>query len=225
MFASIAHRYDLLNHLLSLSVDRHWRRTAVKKLLPLLPERPLVLDLCTGTGDLALALSAAASVVGCDFCHPMLVLGRKKARSHGHGESLPMVEGDALKLPFRRSCFDAVTVAFGLRNLSNYGQGLNEMFRVLRPGASLLVVEFSQPRIPVFRHIYKTYFLHVLPRVGQLISGQRGPYSYLPRSVSDFPGAGQLAEMMREAGFSVQKQESLTCGIVTLHLAKKPASD
>lgn len=222
MFASIAHRYDLLNRLLSFSIDRYWRRVAVQKLAPFLPEEALVLDLCTGTGDLALKLSSKAQVIGCDFCHPMLVLGQEKVESNQLSGSILFVEGDALQLPFPSHHFDAVTIAFGLRNLEDYNQGLREMFRVLRPGGSLAVVEFSEPQAPIFRQIYFFYFMQILPRVGQLISGTKGPYSYLPQSVKDFPDPSGLAGIIQQIGFTATSHYSMTGGIVTLHMAEKP---
>lgn len=225
MFGSIAHRYDFLNHALSLSVDRWWRRTVRRRLAPLLGENARILDLCTGTADLAIELAPLARVVGCDFCHPMLILGnRKLARRRLYGR-VRLVEGDALSLPFADAGFDAVTIAFGLRNLEDYGAGLREMRRVLRDAGALGILEFSQPRWPVFGSLYRFYFTRILPRVGRILSGADGPYSYLPESVDEFPDPKKLAEMLRRAGFKSVSHVPLTGGIATLHLALKgPAS-
>ncbi len=216
MFASIAHRYDLLNRLLSFSLDRRWRRVTVERLSPFLPSQAVALDLCTGTGDLALELSTKARVLGCDFCHPMLVLGKEKT-----GSSVRFVEGDALLLPFPACSFDAVTIAFGLRNLEDYTSGLGEMFRVLKPGGMLAVLEFSQPQIPVFKQLYLGYVSWILPKVGQCLSGKLGPYSYLPQSVKEFPDPNTLEGLIEEVGFAPRGQYALTGGIVTLHLAQR----
>ena len=221
MFASIAHRYDLLNRLLSLSLDQYWRRVTVRKLSPFLPRDGVVLDLCTGTADLALQLSKEVSVLGCDFCHPMLVLGREKVKEKALDSKIRFVEGDALNLPFPSGSFHAVTVAFGLRNLEDYNRGLQEIHRVLRPGGGLAVLEFSQPQIPVFRQLYLLYFTQLLPRIGHLVSGKSGPYSYLPESVQEFPAPGKVDQMIRETGFAEVGHYSLTLGVVTLHMGYK----
>ncbi len=224
MFASIAHRYDLLNRLLSLFLDRYWRYKTVRKLGPSLPDNGVVLDLCTGTADLALELSKNFSVLGCDFCHPMLVLGREKVRGKSLENKIRFVEGDALNLPFSSLSFHAVTIAFGLRNLEDYTRGLSEIYRVLRPGGSFAVLEFSQPQIPFFRQLYLLYFSRILPWIGRLVSGQSGPYSYLPDSVKDFPDPERVDQMIREAGFVDVNHSSLTFGVVTLHVSYKEDS-
>lgn len=221
MFGSIAHRYDLLNHLLSLSVDRYWRWVTARRLGAALPVDPLVLDLCTGTGDLALLMARRARVVGCDFCHPMLVLGAGKATRNRLDGRVCFVEGDALCLPFASGQFHAVTVAFGLRNLEDYAHGLREMARVLRPGGMLAVLEFSQPRLPLFRQLYRFYFTRILPRLGRWISGSEGPYSYLPASVQEFPDPDHLDRLIQESGFTQVRHCSLTGGIAVLHRGEK----
>ena len=221
MFASIARRYDLLNRLLSLSLDRRWRRRAVRELKPFLPREALVLDLCTGTGDLALELSKLARVVGCDFCHPMLTLGQRKVERNKLKGSVEFVEGDALHLPFPSQHFDAVTIAFGLRNLEDYYTGLREIHRVLRPSGSFLMLEFAQPEVPIFRHLYFFYFTRILPRLGQWVSGEVGPYSYLPQSVREFPGPRGLGKMLRQEGFAVARHLALTWGVVSLYVGTK----
>ncbi|MBI4482022.1 MAG: ubiquinone/menaquinone biosynthesis methyltransferase, partial [Acidobacteria bacterium] len=178
MFASIAPRYDFLNHLLSACIDRRWRAFTARKLREALPgPPPLVLDLCCGTGDLALelhSLSPSSSVVGCDFCHPMLVLGARKAH---RARRILLVEGDALRLPFGDNLFDALTIGFGLRNLESLESGLREMRRVLRPDGVLAILEFSRPRPSLLRPLFQLYLVHLLPRLGDWLSGHRGPYS------------------------------------------------
>src|SRR5215467_4076970 len=171
MFAGIAHRYDFLNHFLSASVDRRWRRLAVKKVRELITAQPprLCLDLCSGTGDLALALHSGlgCNVVTSDFCHPMLT----RARTKFGGRPIRNVEADALRLPFADLSFDALTIAFGLRNLEDPLSGLIEMRRVLRPGAAMVILEFSKPVVPVLKHVFNFYFRYILPKLGALISG------------------------------------------------------
>ena len=224
MFASIAHRYDLLNRLLSFSLDRRWRRLVVQRLSPFLASKAVVLDLCTGTGDLALELSLKARVIGCDFCHPMLTFGKKKIEKSELAAPVRLVEGDALRLPFPSRSFDAVTIAFGLRNLEDYTRGLSGMFRVLRPGGMLVILEFSQPQIPVFKQFYFFYVTWILPKVGQCLSGKLGPYAYLPQSVKEFPDSEALERLIQQVGFTGAGCSLLTGGIVSLHLAQKPVS-
>lgn len=216
MFASIAPRYDLLNHLLSLSIDRLWRRKTARLLQQRLPPNPDILDVCSGTGDLAFSLSRVGAVVACDFCHPMLIQAAKKSRG-----TLPLIEGDALRLPIRPGTFDAVTIAFGLRNLVDFQAGIQEMHRLLRPGGYLAVLEFSVPTLPGYRQFYLFYFTQILPRIGALVSGRDGPYSYLPESVREFPEPPELAKQMKALGFVEVETWSLTGGVATLYLAKK----
>ena len=222
MFGAIAHRYDLLNHLLSFSIDRYWRRKVLGQLRKRLDPGSLVLDLCTGTGDLALVLASRYRVVGSDFAHPMLILAQEKTRK----KLMPveLCEGDALALPFGEGLFAGVTIAFGLRNLADYGTGLGEMYRVLRPGGSLAVLEFSKPRLRVYRDVYLFYFRRILPKVGELISGRAGAYSYLYESVSEFLEESQMQLLLTQAGFHQITQLRLTGGIATLHLCAKPAT-
>lgn len=222
MFASIAHRYDLLNHLLSLSVDRYWRYRVVKEIDRAVAKRPiLALDLCCGTADLALSLSRLGKVIGCDFCHPMLVRGNAKIRKKTKANKIFLAEGDALRLPFSDNSFDVVTVAFGLRNLADLRAGLTEMHRVLRPDGTLAVLEFSKPVASLFRLVFKFYFTKILPRIGQLVSGQLTPYRYLPASVSAFPDQQDLKRIMQELGFHRVRFRNMTGGIAALHLGSK----
>ena len=221
MFASIAHRYDLLNRLLSGTIDQRWRRFTRETLASRLPDDPMILDLCTGTGDLALETVRLGKTVGCDFCRPMLERGLAKAQKRTLPNSIWFVEGDALWLPFSDETFDAVSIAFGLRNLEDPKAGLVEMFRVLRPAGKLAILEFSIPSVPVFRQLYLFYFTKILPWLGRLISGQSGPYSYLPASVGQFAQPAELAASLRQIGFDSVEGFPLTGGIATLTVALK----
>lgn len=219
MFASIAPRYDLLNRVLSLGVDRGWRREAAREALALGPAR--VLDVATGTADFALELRArapGAEVVGSDFVPQMLEIGRAKARARGL--SVRLEEGDALNLPYPDGSFDAVTCAFGFRNFADYGRGLAEMWRVLAPGGRLVLLEFPPPRPGLFGSVFRLYFRHVLPRVGALVSGNAGAYTYLPQSVLAFPGPERLAGLMHATGFRTRCR-LLTFGIAAIHVGDK----
>jgi len=218
MFARVAPRYDLANHLLSFNFDRYWRAHTVKRVHAVL-ERPgaRVLDLCCGTGDLLLALERRSGgvVMGSDFCHPMLVAAEAKiAQRRARAVTF---EADALRLPLRGHSLDLVTVAFGFRNLADYEAGLEEIRRVLKPGGTAAILEFSQPPNPAFAALYNFYSRRVLPWIGGAISGSRDAYAYLPESVRKFPTAEDLAGRMRAAGFATVEFEYLTGGIVALH--------
>ncbi|PYY04263.1 MAG: bifunctional demethylmenaquinone methyltransferase/2-methoxy-6-polyprenyl-1,4-benzoquinol methylase UbiE [Acidobacteria bacterium] len=221
MFTSIAPRYDLLNHLLSFNVDRLWWRRAARTFASLLKRADSrVLDLCCGTGDLAFALrrqaNASASILGADFSHAMLRRAAKKSR----GTTLCWIEADALRLPFPDGQFDLVTSAFGLRNLADYDAGLDEILRVLKAGGECGILDFGEPG-GRFGTLYRFYFRHVLPKVGTLISGVKGPYSYLPASVERFPDPTQMLERMRAAGFRGASWTPYTFGIAGLYRGKK----
>jgi demethylmenaquinone methyltransferase/2-methoxy-6-polyprenyl-1,4-benzoquinol methylase len=229
MFSRIAPRYDLLNHLLSFEMDRLWRARTARILRPVLErEGARVLDLCCGTGDLALALRRAARgpVWGADFAHSMLVRAQKKAREAAKdpgGAAMPLVESDALRLPFPDSCFDLVTTAFGFRNLANYGAGLREIQRVLRPGGTVAILECAEPKPGWFGALYRWYFRAVLPRLGGMISGDGAAYSYLPSSVARFLQPEELAELLGLSGFERVEVRLWTGGTVALHTATKRA--
>jgi len=226
MFSRIAPRYDLLNHLLSMRFDVMWRKRLARRFAAIL-ERPeaRILDLCCGTGDLALILANSPSrghdseprcLVGADFAHPMLVRAQEKA-GRNRGRPIRFVEADALSLPFADSEFDLVTTAFGFRNLANYASGLQELRRVIKPGGSVAILEFAEPRSALMRRGFGFYFHRVLPAIGAAISGNASAYTYLPNSVARFPGPHELLQLMEESGFSGAAFESWTAGIVTLH--------
>ena len=220
MFASIASRYDLLNHLLSGNVDKRWRRIVATRVRDKLSSKDArILDVACGTGDLSLTLfeTTGAGVVGTDFCRPMLDIAAGKTSGR-----IRYVEGDALDLPFRDGTFDVVTIAFGLRNLSNVESGLAELSRVLKPGGWVAVLEFSRPANAVLRPLFNVYFRKVLPWIGGVVSGSRNAYSYLPASVQKFPDQSQLSLLMEQAGFVQVGYENLTGGIAALHLGRRP---
>jgi len=224
MFAGIARSYDFLNHFLSLGTDVYWRKKVLRRMSAMQnrTDGPC-LDLCCGTGDLSLELARHWRVVGCDFCHPMLVLARRKiARRRQRRRTVRLVEGDALRLPFPDASFQVVTVAFGVRNFADMHQGLREIRRVLRPGGVLGVLEFSHPVIPVFRGLYRFYFQRILPRLGHWVSGDRSAYMYLPASVDDFPAAEPFREILQVCGFVETDFERLTGGVAALHVGRRP---
>ena len=221
MFAEIAPRYDFLNHALSLNVDKRWRRFVIGKVAARLRhEGALALDLCCGTGDLALALGEVAETCGVDFCHPMLKISLPKVQASPRPVSI--IEGDALCVPFADRTFDVVTMAFGLRNLESVEGGLSEILRLLRPGGRAAVLEFSRPVLPVFRHLFQFYFMKVLPRVGNAVSGSSFAYQYLPESVQQFPDQQRLAAMMRAVGFSSVTYYNLFGGVAAVHIGDRP---
>jgi demethylmenaquinone methyltransferase/2-methoxy-6-polyprenyl-1,4-benzoquinol methylase len=224
MFTSIAPRYDLLNHVLSLNVDRMWWRRTARTFHHVL-SRPdaRILDLCCGTGDMTFALrreagKSSAQVLGADFSHAMLQ--RAFAKSASSNESPKWIEADALHLPFPSAHFDLVTSAFGFRNLADYDAGLREIARVLRPGGECGILDFGEPT-GAMGALYRIYFKQVLPRVGTLISGVRGPYAYLPASVERFPPPEEMLVRMKAAGFSEATWTPYTFGIAGLFRGKK----
>jgi demethylmenaquinone methyltransferase/2-methoxy-6-polyprenyl-1,4-benzoquinol methylase len=222
MFDAIAPRYDLLNHVLSAGLDRRWRNIAVDALE--LGHRARLLDVCTGTGDLAIAAvrrGRAASVVGVDFAGEMLRRGLVKLRQEGLNRSIQLVRGDAACIPLDAATCDGATIAFGIRNVAEPARALAEIARVLRPGGRLAILEFGQPRIPGVRTLYGWYFRYLLPLVGRLVSKHRSAYSYLPASVGTFPPPAEFAQLLRATGFSQVRAVPLTFGIVYLFVAEK----
>lgn len=217
MFARIAHRYDLLNHLLSGGIDRRWRRALVRRLGDV--RGALLVDSCCGTGDLALALErAGARVVGVDFTPQMLA----RARQKGAGRATSFVVGDALALPLGDGRADAATVAFGIRNVADRARGLREMMRVVRPGGAVLVLEFSLPRGRLTGALYRLYFTRVLPRLGGWISGDAGAYRYLPDTVLAWPTPDELQAEMECAGLERCGYQILTGGVACLSFGRVP---
>ncbi|MEX0641568.1 MAG: bifunctional demethylmenaquinone methyltransferase/2-methoxy-6-polyprenyl-1,4-benzoquinol methylase UbiE, partial [Pirellulales bacterium] len=223
MFGQIAPRYDFLNHLLSLGIDRWWRRRTVR-LVP--PNGPLpILDVCTGTGDLALAYDRATGgstpIVAADFCHEMLAIGRQKAAKTGADGRVTFVEADTQSLPLPTDAFQIVCVAFGLRNVADTDRALAEMTRVAVPGGRVAVLEFSTPTWQPFKSLYSWYFRHVLPRIGRIVSRNSDAYEYLPTSVGEFPQGEALLERMRAAGLTGLRRYPLTLGVATLYVGTK----
>jgi demethylmenaquinone methyltransferase/2-methoxy-6-polyprenyl-1,4-benzoquinol methylase len=222
MFTSIAPRYDLLNHVLSMNVDRLWWNRTAKTFSSILARpQARVLDLCCGTGDMTFALrrragKSSANILGADFSHAML----QRAADKSAGTSLRWVEADALHLPFEDSHFDLLTSAFGFRNLADYNAGLCEIVRVLRPGGECGILDFGEPG-GLMGELYRVYFKHVLPKIGTFISGVKGPYAYLPASVERFPAPAEMLERMKNAGFREVSWTPYTFGIAGLYRGKK----
>ncbi len=220
MFSAIAPRYDFLNHLLSMNVDRLWWRRTARVFAPILRlPNARALDLCCGTADMALALrrraAASTHIVGLDFAHPMLRLAADKAHA-----KIALVEADALSLPFPDGRFDLVVSAFGFRNLANYDKALREIVRVLRPGGEVGILDFGEPKGSL-GHAYRVYFRRILPVIGTMISGVKGPYSYLPASVERFPDPAQMLERMRTAGFRELSWTPYSFGIAGLYRGQR----
>lgn len=228
MFDAIAPRYDLLNHLLSAGIDRRWRARMIASLN--LTGRETLIDVCTGTADVALearrgakdgSSAAAARVLGIDFAGAMLALGLRKVRSAGEQRTIALVRGDAMQIPVPDASADAATVAFGVRNVERIDVACGELARVLRPGGRLAILEFGVPRIPGLAALYRWYFSRILPRIGRAISGHSGAYSYLPASVGTFPPPGEFVTLLRHSGFVDVRAVPLTGGIVYLYAAVK----
>jgi demethylmenaquinone methyltransferase/2-methoxy-6-polyprenyl-1,4-benzoquinol methylase len=227
MFTKIAPRYDLLNHVLSMHLDRLWRARVTRRLSHILA-RPdaLVLDLCSGTGDLALSLSrhAAARILGADFAHSMLVRAKEKSAQQSRATKkspVAFLEADALCLPFASESFDAVTAAFGFRNLANYESGLREIHRVLKPRGTIAILEFTEPPDNLLGNVYRWYFTNILPRIGGLLSGGPAAYKYLPKSVSRFLHPADLAALMSKSGYTAVEFRTWTLDTVALHIGEK----
>jgi demethylmenaquinone methyltransferase/2-methoxy-6-polyprenyl-1,4-benzoquinol methylase len=231
MFSQIAPRYDFLNHLLSFSLDRVWRRRAARQFRRLLRRTDArVLDLCCGTGDLTFALNRVREhairdagahripIIGCDFAEPMIQRARKKSRNREHAATF--IIADALQLPFGDRTFDLVSSAFGFRNLANYEHGLREIVRVLKPGGQVCILEFSEPRGPAAA-LFRLYFKRILPLIGSALSGSREPYFYLPGSVAKFPSPREITALLEKAGFQDVHFESWNFKSVVIHTAKR----
>lgn len=226
MFAAIARRYDLLNHLLSLNIDKSWRRFTVRTVPPE-PGVP-VLDCCTGTADLALEYHRASGgrspVVGADFCHEMLALGNRKVERSQADDSVTLIEGDAQRLPLPDNTFGVVTVAFGLRNVADTRRGIDELIRVARPGGRVAILEFSRPRGAILGRLYLGFFRFVLPRVGQTLAPNGyDAYRYLPESVLQFPDGPEMLALLSERGLANPAQYPLTFGVASLYVGTKPS--
>jgi demethylmenaquinone methyltransferase/2-methoxy-6-polyprenyl-1,4-benzoquinol methylase len=219
MFDAIAGRYDFLNHLLSAGIDRRWRRKAIRSLK--LTGRERVLDLCTGTGDLALAARdanpPAARVLGVDFAAAMLRVGIEKVRGRDMARTIALVRGDATRIPAADRSVDAVTIGFGIRNVEHIDAACREIHRVLKPGGRIAILEFGIPRAPIIRTVYRWYFEQVLPRIGRAVSRHNAAYGYLPASVSAFASPDEFVKILRQAGFAAVSASPLTMGVVYLY--------
>jgi demethylmenaquinone methyltransferase/2-methoxy-6-polyprenyl-1,4-benzoquinol methylase len=224
MFDAIAPRYDLLNRVLSAGLDARWRARAIRSLA--LTGRETVLDVCSGTGDVAItamsAVPGARQVIGVDFAGQMLRLGRQKLPPKGLDTRVSFAQGDAMNLPVASASVDAATVAFGIRNVQQPSAAFAEVYRVLRPGGRFAILEFGTPRVPVLRALYLWYFRHVLPRVGRAVSGHGSAYAYLPESVGSFPAPARVVASLEAVGFRDVRADSLTFGVVYLYSAQKP---
>ena len=225
MFDNIAGSYDSLNHIMSLDADKSWRKAMIAKLGETDGNRELrVLDLACGTGDSSIAIAQglpAATVTGLDLSEGMLEVMKEKVGRADLGNRITAVRGDGECLPFADGTFDRVSIAFGIRNFQNREQGLAEMLRVLRPGGLLVILELSLPEQKLIRGLFKLYFLHILPLIGGLISGNRGAYRYLPESVLRFPSREVFLDMMKSAGFSSVGHKALTFGICRMYWGDK----
>ena len=222
MFAQIAGKYDLMNHLLSLNIDTYWRSATVKR-IPVVGNAP-ILDLCTGTGDLAFEFHKRhplVPIVAADFCNEMLDVARQKQKKR-EVTGIDFVEASAMKLPFETDRFQVVSVAFGIRNVEKTEQGLSEITRVCQPGGRVAILEFSRPRVWPLSSIYNFYFRHVLPRVGQMMAkNDKSAYEYLPTSVSQFPSGHDFADLMSAAGLRDIQMFPMTLGVATLYMGVK----
>jgi demethylmenaquinone methyltransferase / 2-methoxy-6-polyprenyl-1,4-benzoquinol methylase len=221
MFDHIAPKYDFLNHTLSFGIDKMWRRKAIQLIAGTAPET--ILDVATGTGDFAIAAlkTGAKKIYGIDISKEMVAIGQEKVRRMGLESKISLTTGDSEAIQFSDFTFDAATVAFGVRNFENLGRGLDELFRVLKKGGTLCVLEFSNPRQPLVRFGYKLYSKYLMPWVGRLISGDRSAYTYLPESVAKFPDGEKFITFMRNSGFVQIREFRRTFGIATIYIGKK----
>lgn len=223
MFDSIAPRYDFLNHLLSLGIDRRWRKKMVRMVRAAHPHA--ILDVATGTGDFAIMMArriSGAEITGVDLSAEMLHVGRGKVARKLKGRELKMIEGDAEALPFGDEAFDAVTAVFGVRNFGNLRKGIEEMHRVLNPGGGIYIMEFSMPpKRNLWGMLYRFYFRNVLPWIGRIVSGDKRAYTYLPESVGEFPYGERFEALLREVGFGEVSGRPLMGGVVTIYKGMK----
>ena len=221
MFDHIAPKYDFLNHLLSLGIDKLWRKKAVRLLKAYRPSR--ILDVATGTGDFAIAAAKISpdEIVGFDLSEQMIRVGEEKVKRLGLEPVIHFQKGDSEDMPFAPESFDAITVAFGVRNFENLQKGLSEFKRVLKPGGVAVILEFSKPRYFPFKQLYRFYFFRILPFIGGLVSKDSPAYSYLPESVMAFPDDWDFLNILRQVGFSKLSQYRLSLGIATIYLAEK----
>ncbi|MCX7987479.1 MAG: bifunctional demethylmenaquinone methyltransferase/2-methoxy-6-polyprenyl-1,4-benzoquinol methylase UbiE [Bacteroidales bacterium] len=222
MFNAIAHRYDFLNHFLSLGIDYYWRRKAVKLLS--LSHSSKLLDIATGTADIAILAANKypyTNIIGVDISEEMLAIGKQKVFRKGLSDRIYLQIADSEQLPFENNSFDAVTSAFGVRNFENLEKGIAEMYRVLKPKGKLVILEFSQPTFKPFRKIYEYYFHYILPRIGKKVSNNDSAYSYLPQSVAVFPYGLEFIELLKNAGFTDCLYIPMTFGIATIYTAIK----
>ncbi len=221
MFNNIAPKYDLLNHLLSAGIDKGWRRKVCRALAAGHPET--ILDVATGTGDLAIELAKLPNtrIIGIDIAEDMLKIGRKKIEKKGLTQRITLEPGDSENIRFADNTFDAITVAFGVRNYENLEKGLREMYRVLKPGKKTAILEFSKPAAFPMKNLYQFYFNHILPAIGRMVSKDPMAYTYLPESVARFPEKNAFLEVLKKTGFKNPTQKRLTFGIATLYVAEK----
>ena len=221
MFDNIAGNYDFLNHFLSMGIDIYWRKKLVKRLTKQAPKN--ILDVATGTGDLAIAMLKATpdKITGIDISNGMLEIGRKKIKKKGLEDKISLQQADSENLPFEDNDFDAVCVSFGARNFENLEKGLSEMFRVLKPGGKLYILEFSQPDVFPFKQIYQFYFRYILPLLGKIVSNDNAAYNYLPESVNAFPYGKKLNKIIENCGYNKAQDHSLTMGIASIYIAEK----
>ncbi len=221
MFNNIAPKYDLLNHLLSVGIDKGWRKKVRHALAEDHPE--IILDVATGTGDLAIELAKmpVKKIIGIDIAEDMLEIGRKKVAKKGLSDMIEMKPGDSEDIHYPDNHFDAITVAFGVRNYENLEKGLREMQRVLKPGKKMAILEFSKPAAFPMKNLYQFYFNHILPTIGRMVSKDKAAYTYLPQSVAKFPENKDFIKVLQKVGFKNPSQERLTFGIATLYVADK----
>lgn len=221
MFDNISGKYDLLNRVLSMGIDTSWRKKVVKKVQSVQPKN--ILDIATGTGDLAIqmAKSTTAKVTGFDLSAGMLEVGRKKVAEQNLNERIQMIQGDAENMPFENDSFDCITVAFGVRNFENLEKGLNEIYRVLKPGGKFLILEFSQPESFPMKQLYGFYSKRILPEIGKRISKDTSAYTYLPESVKAFPYGEKMKKILKKRKFTEVSDKKLTFGIASIYESLK----